>query len=531
MGSNGNITKVSNGHLTETAQKEYTSYAKTMQSNAAHKVNEHSGDGVEFGEPEVKTLKDDTIDITIGVFFDGTCNNKMNNQLRVAHNKATNNAPWKFNTEDSFENAPSNVQNLETVYPQEDFYFSVYIEGVGTENKKADNSYGYSLGYGDTGILEKVKWGCERVAEQVKAAIDNQDKKVNRLTIDIFGFSRGATCARNFVHEINKPAEPVALYPAADKTKDYYISPLDNKPRYIQKESYVKAHGAQTMVHTPPMGNLGQYLKDKQAEYKILYLRFGGLFDSVSAYGVMHRNDVRELDLHAIDRVAHVVHLTAADEHRDNFESTAINKGISKSLPGVHSDIGGGYRDLFEDKTVLEVNKKEDIVISVDEHVNEDYKRLIDQSWYSEEQLTKKLNGDTMLLIGKRTLSNKYSYIPLHLMAEFCERFSKVTINKTRLNDAYTVASNDPKLNLKDVHQRLREYCFSTSMPMTYFTDSELSSLSLRAQKGELSGKNFSAFKKDQNMLKELRNRYLHYSAKESFGLYPAFNNVRKIYK
>lgn len=531
MGSNGNITKVSNGHLTETAQKEYTSYAKTMQSNAAHKVNEHSGDGVEFGEPEVKTVKDDTIDITVGVFFDGTQNNKMNNKARDLHNKASHNAPREFNQEDSFENEPSNVQNLESVYPQEQLYFSVYVEGVGTKDEHKDNPYGYALGYGDTGVFGKVQRGCELVAQRIREAVAVQNKNINHITVDIFGFSRGATCARNFVHEISKLPELVPLYPSADNTKDYYMSVLDNTPRYIQKQSYLKAPGAQTMINTPAMGYLGQCFKDKNIKYNTLYLRFGGLFDSVSAYGVMHRNDVQELDLHAVNHVAHVVHLTAADEHRDNFELTATTKGISKSLPGVHSDIGGGYRDGIEDNTLLADTKKESITLSMGLQVEQDYQNLIAQSWYKKEQLKKQIEDRMLILVGERTLSNKYSYIPLHLIAKFSEKNGQVKISKNRLNEAFNIPSKDPNLNLKEVYQRLRQYCFSNARPLVYFTDAQLNSLKIKVQQGELEEQTFALYQRDQRMLKELRNHYLHYSAKYSFGHYPAYKNFRKIYK
>lgn len=49
--STGNIIKISNGVLKETATNDYTVFADTISSNAAGRVVEHSTDGIVLGNP------------------------------------------------------------------------------------------------------------------------------------------------------------------------------------------------------------------------------------------------------------------------------------------------------------------------------------------------------------------------------------------------------------------------------------------------------------------------------------------------
>jgi len=64
--STGNIIKISNGVLKETAKNEYTVFAETITSNAGKKVVEHSTDGIVFGEPIIPSKQ---IDAKIIVHF------------------------------------------------------------------------------------------------------------------------------------------------------------------------------------------------------------------------------------------------------------------------------------------------------------------------------------------------------------------------------------------------------------------------------------------------------------------------------
>lgn len=76
-----------------------------------------------------------------------------------------------------------------------------------------------------------------------------------------------------------------------------------------------------------------------------------------------------------------MVHLTADDEHRENFSLTTINSslaahvGFELGLPGVHSDIGGGYVEAGQGALNLEVKRIGD---------PEEKRRLIAEGWYTD---------------------------------------------------------------------------------------------------------------------------------------------------
>lgn len=524
----GNIIKISLGHLTEISRGDYVATAKTISSNAAQKITENSKEGIFFGEPKkINGIKDDSVDVVIGVFFDGTRNNKTNNELRVRHERNHKVPSNGLEDQDSYQNAPSNVQILSKVAVTDTLHRSIYIEGVATTNNTRNKSVTAGLGYFETGIRDKVKIGCQSLAALIAAIINIEGQKVNKITIDVFGFSRGATCARNFIYEITKPEQETPLYrDKKNKNGTYYSA--DGSERANTKP--VAAAAVKTMQ--PARGMLGQYLADKQVKFNSFSLRFAGLFDSVSSYGIMHRNDVWELELNAINKMAHIIHLTAADERRDNFELTAVTKGITKNLPGVHSDIGGGYRDHLVDKFLVNAKRQEKVLVALEPKIEAERKRLIAQAWYTKEQFT--LEGkayEPKRLFGTRKIRNNYSYIPLHLMAEFGQLTGGVKFDINLLNKDFKIAEDDPNLNLKKVYERLYKYAFKNAPPMLYFTEHEIELLRKKVYEGLLSKEKFAMLANDHNMLRQLRSRYLHNSADfGDFGMQPAWDNERVIY-
>lgn len=81
---------------------------------------------------------------------------------------------------------------------------SWYIEGIGTVDSKTDNdtlglpARGGGLGVGERGIAAKVTKGCIKGAEALRAKY--RGKVINVLTVNVYGFSRGAAAARHFMH-------------------------------------------------------------------------------------------------------------------------------------------------------------------------------------------------------------------------------------------------------------------------------------------------------------------------------------------
>ena len=57
---------------------------------------------------------------------------------------------------------------------------------------------GGGLGVGERGIAAKVTKGCIKGAEALRAKY--RGKVINVLTVNVYGFSRGAAAARHFMH-------------------------------------------------------------------------------------------------------------------------------------------------------------------------------------------------------------------------------------------------------------------------------------------------------------------------------------------
>ncbi|MCF6336676.1 MAG: DUF2235 domain-containing protein [Gammaproteobacteria bacterium] len=285
------------------------------------------------------------VKVRLSVFFDGTLNNRINIDHRVA-----NTAVYQQNKEEgnSYENDYTNVEKIERYMEttQDDEYdkkLSIYIEGPGTEDEKGDSAIGYGLGKGGTGIAAKVRQGILKSIERLSKHIE-AESIIDKLTLDVMGFSRGAAGARNYIFE--------AL-----------------------KES----------------GSIREGMEDIALPVKKIDIDFAGLFDTVASHGVipllLSLPNTRSLNLDAIREAKKIIHLVAAEEHRKNFSLTNIKSaggnGQEFYLPGVHSDIGGGYRDeAAEDGVIYKTRRTEEATA--------ERERLIAAGWYTANEITLK---------------------------------------------------------------------------------------------------------------------------------------------
>lgn len=238
------------------------------------------------------------ISITIAIFFDGTLNNRINSNTRIEAGPGGQLSKW---ADTSYANWHSNVSLLEHFNRKRERTrreVSIYVEGIGTTDGGDDSRNGYLFGMGDTGIEAKVYRGVSLIRGWVNSLVAAEEEVfVEEIKLDVFGFSRGAAAARNF------------------------ISLLTYAPSTLA-----------TRINAP------------QAR---IVLKFVGLFDTVASHGVKHTNDVDDLNLRLGNHAKKVVQLQAGDEYRENFSLTDITStgGYQLTLPGVHSDIGGGYVD------------------------------------------------------------------------------------------------------------------------------------------------------------------------------------------
>ncbi|WP_136669253.1 DUF2235 domain-containing protein [Flavobacterium sp. H122] len=453
--------------------------------------------------PKEEQKKEELIDITLGVFFDGTLNNKNNTDERKKNSAVFQNEGKDKDEDTSYYNDWSNVARLWDNY---DKAKSIYIEGIGTEDNKSDTTQGYAFGTGTTGVRGKVRKGCEKVVTAAKEVAKNKKSKtINTLTLDVFGFSRGAAAARNFVYEINKAK--------------YKPTPVNHSKNDFAEPVWVDSDGySTTLQELPKRGHLGLKLKEAGIEVTNVVVRFLGIFDTVSSYGGSFKNDIEDLSLDSIQRAKSIIHFIAEDEHRENFALTNVNTGIEKKFPGVHSDIGGGYESGIETIEELETDwtNRNDL---------EPFrKQLIDQGWYKEDQLKYTGGNFYFALEGKRDLKKTYSYVPLHFMAKYGV-LKELPINTNKIENMKYSISNDPLL--VRVKNRLEPYVMGDG---AYYSFKWFKDIHKKYESNK-SSPNYQKELNEQQDLRALRNGYLHWSAKrEGIGMDPTSDRKRVVY-
>jgi hypothetical protein len=445
-----------------------------------------------FGEPRFIIPKEDDKepnDVYMGVFFDGTSNNRENIEGRRKNPKLKKSyVSNNDGSNTSYGNDHTNVDKLEKSYLRDNasHYYSVYVEGIGTKNpdKNDDGSkdyygdftYGQAKGTGETGLFEKVEKGCYDVAQKL---IDKSEINISTLYLDVFGFSRGAAAARIFVNEINKRKS------SGDKKN------LDFG--YLGKAFEV----------------LGYKINPIRVKVRLL-----GIYDTVSSYGdnVFDDIDVDKVPL-KIPNVGFTVHLTAEDEHRYNFPLTSIASAgansIELTLPGCHSDIGGGYKNGEQEVVILtETGSK----------IEEEKKYVIEQGWFKSHELKQLPSLVPYYLKGTReSLSNEYSLVILHLMAEFGKRKYKIPWKYKILDKDYKI----PK-ELNKVKNRIDQYAFDGKPKLKFYTNRQIEAKRKKVWYNHKEADEFDNMVGDHNALLELRNKYLHCSANmDGIGMEP----------
>lgn len=473
--------------------------------------------------------------------------------------------------------------------------YRIYIEGIGTLDKEKDVDAGFQYGSGRTGIRAKVRKGCEKLAEKVfEEKNKNRKNKIKsiELTIDVFGFSRGAAAARNFIYEINFPNKRKGDSPVRKfgkkivqytdsygniqyaTTNEYAFSYYDKEKNYLNEDLLIEGK-------MPRLGYLGYYLLEKglsKEELDIIKLniRFIGIYDTVSSHkevgdlnwykmayhAIKHTaldyfdNDVEQLQLNSLGNFRKIVHFTAMNEHRKNFALIKLpfnnEKYIEKAFPGVHCDIGGAYE--IETEYVDEIETS--FLPILKNSILENYKqKLISDYWYKEDQLS--ISNETTKtafgtkknfplfykkLSGTRFLRKEYSYIPLHFMEEFFDTTLKEDINnriniiKKAIISEYSIENyleEDQRDTLNKAKERLRTYVFRDEKKAEEDRsekEKEWTFISDEEIKKTFGEeKGIKIIKNDT--LRKLRNKYLHWSAnRDWFGMDPTSDRKRKEY-
>jgi len=522
-------------------------------------------------EAQIKPKKS-AVNFTFGVFLDGTLNNMYNTELRKKADgslKKETTGLWggidakdiynrKGDADDglsSYENDLSNPAILFKKYKEDkpQKRFKVYTEGIGTNSapkaqegtlgdsdyKKDDVMQGPAFGMGSAGIKDKVRKAIADVKKYIASNISQGKEVVGTVTFDVFGFSRGAAAARHFVHVVTQGAYKPRVTHGKETVyaRDMFGYTLDQSYAYKMMPAY---------------GYLGQLLDEAKLmdEQMKVIIRFVGIYDTVPHHGLFQSNDVKDLGLDDVNRANYVVHMVAADEHRANFSLVDISSvsktspgsgkkgGIELYYPGVHCDIGGAYEEGKPD------NPKRIDATKLKSSLEPLRLELIRQGWFKDKQLTIKFDMSIATayqyniyrLEGLREkVSNQYSYIPLHFMAQFCGKKDLPLKEETVLDDYFFYENSDENgiignvTFLTDLKKYLSKYTFEGGKPLVFVEPKkhieppivyETNSPSagryeaerrMREYEGQAK-LNAEADKKNE-VIKFLRNHYLHWNA------------------
>ena len=375
--------------------------------------------------------------------------------------------------------------------------YAIYIEGIGTLDRQKDISAGFQFGSGDTGIRGKVRRGCYELAKKINKKLPKETDEVIKVTLDVFGFSRGAAAARNFLYEVNvsnkreedtkldKRFERTGKRPYDERSENYYN---EYAYFYYDKDSVRVNIDFFEEDKWPKYGYLGYYLLKEGINPKILdkirlEIRFVGIYDTVSSYeefgnisgldlrdkGIQHSkksffdDDVEQLQLNNLGKFQKAVHFTAMNEHRENFALTKmrVENCIEKTFPGVHCDIGGAYETGTEYVDEIEIDYD---ITNIINHIYLDafQQYLILEHWYKEDQLDQISDKSYFKLSGTRFLRKEYSYIPLHFMQQFFNEFlgnSYANVISKNVVTNYPISDPQDEILIK-VKERLRKYVF-----------------------------------------------------------------------
>ncbi|HCP53534.1 MAG: type VI secretion system tip protein VgrG [Pseudomonadaceae bacterium] len=291
-------------------------------------------------EEEEEELEQRNITLRVGVFFDGTGNNRSNSE-QAANCRAQDVNLTDMGEDiqafceehgfdskgsvpdDSYGNDVSNIARLYKLYPddvsnviggKDIAYLSVYIDGIGTSSGEDDSIYAQGTGQGEQGVLARVEQAPEEILEALgQFASLNKEIQINKVEFDVFGFSRGAAAARHFANEI------------------------------------VKGHHGVLSKGIP--SGMGVFSKAFDWEGKAnVSINYIGLFDTVAAIvdplvgDFSGHNKINTgVNLYLAPSIAtKIVQLVAKDEYRYNFSLNSAG-AADIVLPGAHSDLGGGY--------------------------------------------------------------------------------------------------------------------------------------------------------------------------------------------
>lgn len=253
----------------------------------------------------------------------------------------------------------SNVARMYRVHATDDpsrGIYRRYIPGLGTYFPEIRDPGGTltGQGFGARG-QDRLDWAFKQFADLLKphqARAHNPSSRIVEVNVAVFGFSRGATAARAFVRDL------YAHHAVADNGRWYLRTgrhPL--RVRFMGLWDTVASVGLPMSTNNTPAA----YSMGLESLAFVMRTRGeNGTAATDLAFGAPgadpapgnfngHGDWADNLEIHPA--VEQAVHFIAAHEVRNSFPVDSVCRGSVKPgnckemvYPGVHSDVGGGYR-------------------------------------------------------------------------------------------------------------------------------------------------------------------------------------------
>ncbi|WP_170930081.1 DUF2235 domain-containing protein, partial [Pseudomonas sp. R5(2017)] len=310
-------------------------------------------------EEEEEEVEIEDITLRVGMFFDGTGNNRSNservygcfapdvNLQEMAEEIRKYCASYGYDgkgssPDNSYGNDVSNVARLYDLYinqsdeeipaDAEMASVSIYVDGIGTSSTGEDSIYSQGTGLGAQGVRTRVEETSGQFLKTIRTFQDNNpDKRIKKVEFDIFGFSRGAAAARDFANEVMKGQESV-------------------------------------LAKALPAGSPALTASFQWSAKSDVSINFIGIYDTVAAIanpllGDFTGHNARNpgINIALPPGIAKkIVHLVARNERRYNF---SLNSAGSADIimPGVHSDLGGGYLPKATERVLISKPRRSDV--------------------------------------------------------------------------------------------------------------------------------------------------------------------------
>jgi hypothetical protein len=275
--------------------------------------------------------------LTLTFFFDGTGNNLKADEPTNEH---------------------SNVARLFLSHPLDrpsDGLYSFYIPGIGTYFPEIGDPGGTMIGmaFGGSGQA-RLDWALQQFDEKLAYHLtlaQNPTNKITLIRVAAFGFSRGATLARAFAREFQKRCEASGaswrLKSGGYPVRFYFLGLWDT----------VASVGLPMSANNTPLAQSLDWIsaarsmqwRDESVE-GVRTLAFGKPgADPAPGLDDGHMSWAHPLDVPPM--IERCVHMVAAHEIRNSFPLDSCRRGNAYPscveemvYPGVHSDVGGGYR-------------------------------------------------------------------------------------------------------------------------------------------------------------------------------------------